>query len=100
MRKTFVPQIVILGVSRRIDESTLMPKFDNDGLPLWNMPAPIRYAEHTRWHRDKKTGKRIAELVNVPVYRGTSASYARYVKSQIRRDQRKFAEQMQEIQDA
>lgn len=93
MRKTFVPQTIILGVSRRIDPKTLMAMSDRNGMPLWNMPGPIRYAEH------KRTDTKISGPIMVPIYRGTSASYARYVKSQVRRDQRKFAEKMQEIQD-
>ena len=69
-----------------------MPMTDSKGNPLWDMPAPIRYAEHTRWRRHKRTGERIAEPVQVPVYRGTSASYARWVKAQIRRNMRKQEE--------
>jgi len=84
--KQFVPLTVVPGARRRIDSDTLMPMSDKKGNPLWDMPPPISYVEHRR------TSKRGVEPVQVPVYRGASASYARYVKSQIRRNQRKAAE--------
>lgn len=92
MSKAFVPQSVIPGVRRRVDPDTLMAMSDEHGDPLWDMPPPISYAEHTKWRRHKRTGKRVADMVMVPVYRGTSASYACLVKGQIRRNQRKAAE--------
>ena len=92
MHKAFVPMTVIPGVSRRVDPETLMAMSDEKGNPLWNMPAPVKYVKHTKWRKDKRTGERIAELVMVPVYRGASASYARWVKAQIRRKQREAAE--------
>jgi hypothetical protein len=92
MRKAFEPETRVPGATRRIDPDTLMPMSDDKGRPLWNMPAPVSYAEHTRWRRHKRTGERIGEPIQVPVYRGTSASYARWVKGQIRRNQRKAAE--------
>jgi hypothetical protein len=76
-----------------------MPIFDKKGFPLWNMPAPVCYVEHKKWRRHKKTGERIAEPVTIPVYRGTSASYARWVTASLRRQQRKAAEK-QAIIDA
>ncbi len=92
MQKAFVPQTVIPGVRRRVDPDTLMAASDRDGTPLWDMPTPGGYAQHTKWRKNKVTGARIAEPVMVPVYRGTSASYARWVKAQLRRNQRKAAE--------
>lgn len=90
--KMYEPQTRVPGATRRIDPETLMAMSDEKGRPLWNMPPPVGYAEHTRWRKHKRTGKRIGEPIQVPVYRGTSASYARWVKSQIRRNQRKAAE--------
>jgi len=72
------------GATRRIDPDTLLAMSDENGRPLWNMPAPISYAQHK--------GTRTTEPVFVPVYRGTSASYARWVKAQLRRKKRKEAE--------
>lgn len=92
MRKTFYPETRVPGASRRIDPDTLMPASDGKGRPLWNMPAPVSYVEHTKWRKHKRTGKRIPEPIQVPVYRATSASYARWVKGMIRRNQRKAAE--------
>ncbi len=92
MRKAFVPLTVIPGVKRRVDPETLMVVSDKKGKPLWDMPSPVRHEKHTVWRRHKSTGERIAEPVMIPVYRGTSASYARWVMAQIRRRQRKAAE--------
>ena len=80
---------VIPGVRRRVDPETLMATFDSKGNPLWDMPAPIGYAEMIACIKEGR--KYARKKVQVPVYRGTSASYARYVKAQIRRDQRKLA---------
>ena len=88
MRKLHEPQTRVPGARRRVNPETHMAEHDRDGLPLWDMPAPIRYAEHTKW----RMGKRIGESVQVPVYRGASASYVRWVKAQIRRQQRKQQE--------
>lgn len=92
MNKFVTPQTRVPGAQRRIDPETLMPMSDDEGVPLWNMPAPVKYAEHRKWRRHKRTGQRIAEPVQVPVYRGTSASFARWVKAQLRRNKRKAAE--------
>ena len=86
MRKQFIPLTILIGAKRRIDPDTLMAMSNMKGVPLWDMPPPIRYVEH------KRTSKRGVESIQVPVYRGASASYVRYVKSQIRRKQRKAAE--------
>ncbi len=86
MHKAFVPLTVIPGVRRRIDPETLMVMSDEKGNPLWDMPPPVSYAKH------KRTGGRVGDTITVPVYRGASASYARWVKAQIRRKQRKAAE--------
>ena len=91
MRRVHVPQTRIPGAQPRIDPDTLMPEFKN-GTMLWNMPAPSNYAKHKVWRRDRRTGKRVGDMAMVPLYRGTSASFARYIKSQIRRSQRKAAE--------
>jgi hypothetical protein len=98
MRNMHPPQTRVPSARPRVDPETLMPTHDDKGRMLWDMPAPSQYAEHKRWRRHKRTGERIAEPIMVPIYRGTSASYARYVKSQIRRSQRKAAE-AQELAD-
>lgn len=92
MQKYATPQTRMPGATRRINPETLMAMSDDKGRSLWNMPAPISYVEHTRWRRHKTTGARIPEPIMVPVYRGTSASYARWVKAQLRRNKRKAAE--------
>jgi len=92
MQKASMSQTVIPGVRRRVDPDTLMAMSDEHGNPLWDMPAPVGYAEHKKWRKHKRTGERIAEPIMVPIYRGTSASYARWVKSQIRRNKRKAVE--------
>ena len=97
MQKAFMPQTVIPGVRRRVDPDTLMAASDQDGKPLWDMPPPISYAQHKKWRKHKRTGQRIAEPVMVPIYRGTSASYARWVKARLRRSQRKAAEAQAEV---
>ena len=97
MQKVFVPQTVIPGARRRVEPDTIMAMSDKHGKPLWEMPPPSGYAQHKKWRKHKRTGQRIAEPVMVPVYRGTSASYARWVKSQLRRRQRKAAETQAEV---
>lgn len=97
MQKYATPQSRVPGAQRRINPETLMPMYDDDNRPLWNMPAPVKYAEHTKWRRHKTTGARIPEPVMVPIYRGTSASYARWVKAQLRRNHRKAAEAQAEV---
>ena len=69
-----------------------MPMVDKKGRTLWNMPAPVRYAEHIKRRRDKETGERVADKVKVPIYRGTSAAHARHIIGEIRRQQRKSEE--------
>lgn len=92
MRNLHVPQTRVPGAHPRISPETLMAMFDKDGKMLWDMPPPSSYVEHKVRRRHKRTGKRIEDMAMVPVYRGTSASFARYTKSQIRRAQRKAAE--------
>lgn len=92
MRNLHVPQTRVPGARPRINPDTLMAMFDNDGKMLWDMPPPSSYVEHKVWRRHKRTGKRVEDMAMVPVYRGTSASYARWVKAQLRRNQRKAAE--------
>ncbi len=90
MSRPFEPETRIPGATRQINPETLMPASGYRGRALWNMPAPIKEVAHRRWKRDEATGKRIAaDPVMVPVYRGTSASYARWVRSQLRRQRRK-----------
>ena len=92
MRKHAVPETRVPGAKRRIDPLTFMPMYDMKGRPLWDMPGPTSYVEHTRWRKHKKTGERVPEPIQVPIYRGVPASYARYVQSQIRRHRRKAME--------
>ncbi len=92
MRKLYVPQTRVPGATRRIDPDTLMAAFDDKGRPLWNMPAPVGYAKHVGWQKHRVKGDRVPAPIMVPIYRGVLASYARWVKGQIRRRQRKAAE--------
>jgi len=80
MRATFEPQTVILGATRQMDATGFLPAVDKRGRLVWAMPNPISYEKH----------KGLVD--GVPVYRGTSASYARYVRAQVRRARRKAAE--------
>lgn len=89
MRGFALPQTRVPGATRRVDPDTLML---TRSPPFWNMPEPVSYVEHTNWRRHKRTGKRVGEPVMVPVYRGTSASYARWVRSQIKRNRRRYFE--------
>lgn len=98
MPKMFAPLTVIPGVRRRVDPETHMVMSDNRGNPLWDMPPPVRYAEHHRWR--KRSGKWVAGIIRVPIYRGTSAAYARWAKSQIRRNQRLVAEAAAPVEKA
>ncbi len=92
MRNLHVSQTRVPGARPRIDPDTLMPVFNKAGTMLWDMPAPSKYMEHKVRRLHKRTGKAIEDTAMVPIYRGTSASFARYIKSQIRRSQRKAAE--------
>ena len=100
MQKAYLPQTRMPGAQRRIDPDTLMAMSDEDGKPLWNLPAPVKYAEHRKWRKHKRTGERTAEPVMVPVYRGASASYVRWVKAQLRRNKRKAEEAKDEAEAA
>ena len=90
--KYTVPQIVVPGATRRIDPETLSQMKSKKGVLLWDMPAPLRYVEHTHRRLDKKTKKVITDKVAVPIYRGVSASLARLIRAEYRRTQRKAAE--------
>ena len=98
MNKQFTPLTILIGAKRRVNPETLMVAFDSKGNALWDLPPPVSYAEHTKWRKHKRTGNRIPEPVQVPVYRGASASYIKYVKSQIRRGQRKALEAQAEVE--
>ena len=98
MRNQFTPLTILIGAKRRVHPETLMAAFDSKGNALWDLPPPISYTEHTKWRKHKRTGKRIPEPIQVPVYRGADASYVRYVKSQIRRSQRKAKEAQAEVE--
>lgn len=90
MRKAYEPRTVTLGAVRQINPDTLLPAVDEKGKPLFDMPQPIRFAEHTR--RRKIRGKVVEDKVKVPIYRGFPASFARHMRGQMKRAQRKAAE--------
>lgn len=75
---------------------------DKRGRPVWEMPKTETYVEHIKWRKHKKTGKRIAEPIMVPVYRGYPASLLRHARAQFKRAMRKQAEAaaLQAEQDA
>lgn len=90
MHATFLPLTVIPGASRQINPETLAHVFDKKGFPVWDMPTPLGMVQHTK-RSMKGTGEDkivIKEKISVPVYRGTSASYFRHLKSQMRRQKR------------
>lgn len=87
--KFAIPQAMVPGATRRIDPDTLIPMTGKKGVPLWDMPTPTRYEQHTRRRLDQKTKKVITDKVLVPVYRGVDASIARMIRSEFRRTQRK-----------
>lgn len=91
MRPFAEPQTFVPGATRRIDPDTLMPEVDKKGRPLWDMPSPIRYAEHIKRRKHKKTGEVIEEEVMVPIYQGMGARMANWYRSQARRTMRKAA---------
>lgn len=80
---TFVP-----GATKRIDPDTLAQELGRKGVPLWDMPDPVRYVEHVRRRRHRKTGKVITDMVSVPIYRGVSAKLANWYRSDARRQNR------------
>ncbi len=92
MRPFAEPQTFVPGATRRIDPDTLMPEVDKKGRPLWDMPSPIRYAEHVTRRRTKQTGVVIGDTVMVPIYQGMDARMANWYRGQARRAMRKAEE--------
>ena len=90
MRKAYEPRTVTPGAVRQINPDTLLPAMDEKGRPLFDLPQPIRFVQHTR--RRKIRGKVVEDKVKVPVYRGFPASLARHMRGQMKRAQRKAAE--------
>lgn len=91
--KHAIPLTVVPGATRRIDPETLLQAVTvKNKVPLWDMPAPLRYVEHVRRRLDKKTKKMVTDKVAVPIYRGVDASLARMIRGEYRRTQRKAAE--------
>jgi hypothetical protein len=89
MRPAYQPQTTVPGATLITDKNGV-PQKDKRGRPLWNMPDPAGYVEHTKWRKHKKTGKRIPEPVQVPYYKGMSARLYGYMRSQYKRLQRKM----------
>jgi len=89
-RKFAIPQTMVPGATRRIDPDTLLPKVSaKNKVPLWDMPTPVRYVEHTRRRLNKRTKEVITDKVMVPIYRGISTSIVRHMRAEHRRTQRK-----------
>ena len=94
MRKAFEPRTITPGAVRQINPDTLLPAVDAKGKPLFDLPQPIRFAEHTR--RRKIRGKVVTDKVKVPVYRGVPASLANHIRGQMKRTRRKAVERAAE----
>lgn len=103
MRRFAEPQTHVPGAKPRMikDEKTglLRQERDKRGRLLWDMPDPVGTHETTQVvtkivEVDGKPKQiRVKEKVSFPVYRGVSAKFARYMRSQFRRAQRKLEEQ-------
>lgn len=96
MRKFATPMTVVPGATPVIEGEGIMAKHarDKKGRPLWNMPKPIGFHKTTEVDKNGRREKL------VPVYRGVSASFARYVRSQIRRQRRQQSALMNARDDA
>lgn len=90
MRKAYEPRTITPGAVRQINPDTLLPAVDEKGRSLFDMPQPIRFAQHTR--RRKIRGRVVEDKVKVPVYRGVSAALARHIRGQMKRARRKALE--------
>lgn len=100
MAKYMEPTTVVPGAQKNIDLDTLKHLEDGRGRPLWHMPEPSGFVENfqvVELVREDEEGKvkrvKSKQPVRFPVYRGTSASFARYIRSQMRRAARKVQEQ-------
>jgi hypothetical protein len=75
---------------------------DYQGRPAWHLPKPIAYTDHEfKKLQMKEVGGEIVrvlgtEVKQVPIYKGMSASMARYERSQAKRARRKAAEKRKE----
>lgn len=99
MRRYALPMTVVPGAQKDIDPETMLQKQDKRNRPLWVMPKPIGSVEtlqvKEQAYKDddgKVKRKKVKLMTRFPVYRGTSADYARYVRSQMRRALRKAKE--------
>ena len=89
MRSPFEPQTRILGVNKTVDPET--------GKLKWDMPEPVEIVKHKRYARETVvhpvTGERqkvkVAIPIDVPIYRGMSASLFRYLRGHAIREMRK-----------
>jgi len=92
--KYAVPGIFVVGASKDIDPITMSQNRDHRGRHLWNMPKPSGQHKTKQMIQVKRDGKlrKVKQVVMVPVYRGVSASLARYYRSQIKRARRFAAE--------
>jgi hypothetical protein len=79
MSKAFTPGIFVPGAYNAETK-------DAHGRAVWIMPAPSAYVEHRTRRKGRGEEPRVVHgTVQVPVYRGFSASFARYMRNQQRR---------------
>ncbi len=96
--RQFEPGTNIIGCVRRVDRHGF-PAVDLRGNAIFHMPKPIYYQQHkgNQTHTqivvdDDGTARKTIRVIKspqVPIYRGISASLARYMRGQARRAQRK-----------
>ncbi len=74
------------------------PMTDKQHRYLWEMPRPIKVVLHKKRSFKGKGQTKVVmeEMVEVPVYYGADAKFARNIRSQIRRKNRLHAEQIAE----
>lgn len=92
MRKAFLPQTRVIGATPMRDNLGMHMK-DKKGRYLWNMPKPTSFVEHESFIMapiavaGKVVRVKKSVPVQVPVYRGVSASLWRYIRGQVKRNQ-------------
>ena len=94
MRKFALPTTVVPNARKNIDPDTLKP--------VWDMPKPTGKHETLQVVKEryedakgKPKTRKVKRKLSFPIYRGTTASFARYMRAQMRRALREMKEQEQ-----
>jgi hypothetical protein len=104
-RKFRYPGTYVPGANPAYDDRGA-PIYDKKGRRVWHMPKIVKNVEH-KFHSlerqiNTKTGKlrktKVPRIVLVPVYKGMSALMANWYRGQARRNIRKRAERVGELQ--